>query len=71
MTRARIRRIGNSLGVVIPKEEADRQGLTDGDEVELEVRKARTIGDVWGALRGKIGGVDAMNDLVNEGEDVA
>ena len=70
MARATVRRIGNSLGVVIPKEEAERQGLHEGDEVDLDVRKARTLADVWGSLRGKIGRVDELNDLVDEGEEV-
>lgn len=70
MARATVRRIGNSLGVVIPKEEAERQGLHEGDEVDLDVRKARTLTDVWGALRGKLGRIDELNDLVDEGEEV-
>lgn len=70
MARATVRRIGNSLGVVIPKEEAERQGLHEGDEVDLDVRKARTLADVWGALRGRIGRIDELNDLVDEGEEV-
>ena len=70
MTRATVRRIGNSLGVIIPKEEADRKGLHEGDEVDLDVRKATTLADVWGSLKGKLGSVDETNDLVDEGEDL-
>jgi antitoxin component of MazEF toxin-antitoxin module len=71
MVRATIRRIGNSLGVIIPSEEARRRGLGEGDSVELEVRKARTLAEVWGALRGRLGSVDELNDLVDEGEELA
>ena len=71
MAKARVRRIGNSLGVVIPKEEAERQGLHEGDEVELSVSKAQDLSHVWGALKGKIGRVDDLNDLVDEGEEAA
>lgn len=39
--RLRIRRIGNSLGVLIPKTELDRWGLGAGDSVDLE---RRTLG---------------------------
>lgn len=70
MARAKVRRIGNSLGVIIPKQEAQRQGLHEGDEVDLSVRKARGLADVWGSMRGKLGRVDALNDLVDEGEEV-
>lgn len=71
MKPAKVRRIGNSLGVIIPKEEVERRGLREGDEVRLEIRKARTIDDVWGALRGRLGSVDELNDLIDEGEDIA
>ncbi|MHB8604738.1 MAG: AbrB/MazE/SpoVT family DNA-binding domain-containing protein [Thermoplasmatota archaeon] len=70
MTRARIRRMGNSLGVIIPKTEAERKGLHAGDEVELEVRKAMTLASARGILKGKLGKVDALNDLIDEGEDL-
>lgn len=36
--RLRIRRVGNSLGVLIPKTRLDEWGLGEGDTVELERR---------------------------------
>ena len=71
MKRAIVRRIGNSLGIVIPKTQAAAEGLREGDEVDIEIRKARHLEDVWGLLRGKLGDVDELNRLVDEGEDVA
>lgn len=70
MVRAVVRRIGNSLGVIIPKDEADRKGLTEGDEVDLDVRKALTLEDVRGMFRDSELSVDEINDLVDEGEDL-
>lgn len=71
MSRATVRRIGNSLGVIIPHEEARRQGLHEGDEVEIDVRKARTLADMRGALKGVRMSVDDLNDLVDGAEDLA
>ena len=71
MGRLRVRRIGNSLGVIIPKKDADRQGIHEGDELEVQFRKARRLSAIWGALEGQIGSVDELNDLVDEGEDLA
>ena len=48
---ARVRRIGNSLGLVIPKDEAARQGLVEGDIVSLEVVKKTNLGDLFGAFK--------------------
>ncbi|HUY75886.1 MAG TPA: AbrB/MazE/SpoVT family DNA-binding domain-containing protein [Ktedonobacterales bacterium] len=39
MVIQRVRRVGNSFVVTIPKEEMERQGLAEGDEIALEVRK--------------------------------
>jgi putative addiction module antidote len=33
-----LRKIGNSVGVIIPKETLDRFGLKEGDELGLEAR---------------------------------
>ena len=33
-----LRRIGNSVGVIIPKETLDRFGLKEGDELDLEAK---------------------------------
>ncbi len=41
MVTQKLRRVGNSLVVTIPKEEAERQNLEEGDMVGVEVRKVR------------------------------
>jgi antitoxin component of MazEF toxin-antitoxin module len=48
-TKARLKKWGNSLGVVIPKEAAERNGLRVGEEVEIRVTKVSDITE----LRGK------------------
>lgn len=42
MTALKVRRIGNSLGVVIPKEVLNRQGVAEGDTLYL----SETAGDM-------------------------
>ncbi len=37
--RAKVRKIGNSLGIIIPADESRLRGLSEGDEVVLEVEK--------------------------------
>jgi antitoxin component of MazEF toxin-antitoxin module len=48
-TKARLKKWGNSLGVVIPKEAAERNGLRAGEEVEIMVTKVSDFTE----LRGK------------------
>lgn len=40
MEYGKVRKVGNSLVVTIPKEEVDTLGLREGDMVAFEVRKA-------------------------------
>lgn len=39
MITQKLRRVGNSFVVTIPREEAERQGLSEGDLIGVEVRK--------------------------------
>ncbi len=43
LTRSRLRRWGNSLGVTVPKELVRREGLREGEEVEVQVRRVSDI----------------------------
>jgi putative addiction module antidote len=37
--RAKIRRIGNSLGILLPKDTLNLLGLKENDEIELKPKK--------------------------------
>ncbi len=49
--RAKVRRIGNSLGVIIPSEEAESNGLAEGDSVEIEVRRRANLKELFGSAK--------------------
>ena len=59
--KARLKKWGNSLGVVIPKEAAERNGLHVGEEVEIRLTK---LSDVTN-LRGKYP-IDDLQDAKEE-----
>ncbi len=48
---AKVRKFGNSLGVVIPSEEATRHGIVVGDEVQLEVEKKTNLRELFGSIK--------------------
>lgn len=50
-TNARIRRIGNSLGIIIPREEVDRKKLKEGDLVEVEVLRRVSMKEMFGSIK--------------------
>jgi len=47
----RVVRIGNSLGILIPKDEVRRHGLKPGDSIELEVEKRANLTELFGSLK--------------------
>lgn len=49
MNKSRIKRWGNSYGVLLPKAIVEKEGFKEGEEVEVSVRKIEDIR----ALRGK------------------
>jgi len=49
--RTVVRKWGNSLGVVIPSEEASKEGLRENDEVEVVIRKALDIRELFGKYK--------------------
>ncbi len=50
MLELKLRRVGTSLGVILPKKELDRKGLREGDEFlvpKLVPKVARDLYGVW------------------------
>lgn len=45
--------MGNSLGLIIPKEEVERHKIVEGDVVELEVERKANMRELFGALKFK------------------
>ena len=48
---ARIRRIGNSLGIIIPREEVDMGKIKEGDLVEVEVLRRINLKEMFGSVK--------------------
>ena len=56
--KTKIRKWGDSIGVVIPSDLAKDMGFRVGDEVEIELRKSKDIMDLFG--KAKFGGIDTQ-----------
>jgi len=48
---ARIRRIGNSLGIIIPREQVDMGKIKEGDLVEVEVIRRINLKEMFGSAK--------------------
>jgi len=55
MFKAKVRKVGTSLGVLIPREVAEREKIKEGEEVDIGLLKAKKVGEViklFGSARG-------------------
>jgi antitoxin component of MazEF toxin-antitoxin module len=55
MFKTKIRKVGTSFGVLLPKELIKEQKLREGEEVNVSVLKEKNLGEVFkmfGAARG-------------------
>lgn len=56
--RSKTLRVGNSLGVLIPKEVVEQEGLRPGEPVHLRIvsrERQRAVEEVFGIFRGSRG----------------
>lgn len=51
MLELKLRRVGSSLGVILPKKELDAAGLVEGDTVALPRLSPKTSRDLYGIWR--------------------
>jgi hypothetical protein len=61
---ARVKKVGNSLAIFIPAEEARRAGIVEGQTIAADIHAHAP--DVFGLLKGKIKGAFTRRDLWDE-----
>ncbi|MFI5421222.1 MAG: AbrB/MazE/SpoVT family DNA-binding domain-containing protein [Nitrososphaerales archaeon] len=50
---AKVRRVGNSLSIVIPAEKARVERIEEGDVVRVEIQKKVNLEDLFGSLKSR------------------
>ncbi len=50
-SKGKLKRWGNSFGIIVPKEVVEREGLKEGEEVEISLRKAYDVSRLFGKYR--------------------
>jgi antitoxin component of MazEF toxin-antitoxin module len=48
---SKVRRVGNSLSIIIPAEEARSQKINEGDVVQIEIQRKVNIRDLFGSVK--------------------
>ena len=57
---------GSSIGVILPKEIVEKQGIKEGDEIVINVFKKGNLKDVFGKLRTRMPG-QKFKDMARKG----
>lgn len=61
-----VKRWGNSMGVVLPKEVVEKEDLKENQRVLIEVVKEADLTDIFGTLKRKMSGQE-FKDMVRQG----
>jgi len=65
----KIKKWGNSMGVILPKGLVDKEGLKENDRVVIEVVRKADLSKIFGTIKGsdrKMSGQE-MKDMVRRG----
>jgi len=66
----KIKKWGNSLGVILPKEIVDKEKFKENEKVMINIVKEADLSDIFGSLKGKIKmSGQKMKNLAREGWD--
>ena len=63
-----VRKWGNSLGVILPKEIVEKEGLKENKKILLDIAKKADISHLFGFLDRKMSGQE-FKDMVRKGWD--
>lgn len=61
-----LKKWGNSMGVILPKELVEKEHLKENDKLLIEVVKESNLVKLFGSLKRKISGQE-FKDMVREG----
>lgn len=67
-SQAQLKKWGNSLAIIIPKDEIREKNLSENDRVKIEISKEADFSDVFGTLKTKTTGQE-FKDEVKKGWD--
>jgi antitoxin component of MazEF toxin-antitoxin module len=63
----KIRKWGNSMGVILPKRIIEKKSLEENDTVVIEIVKEADLSDIFGSIKKKKMSGQKAKDLAREG----
>ena len=61
-TQTFLKRWGNSLAIIVPREMVKEKSLSENDRVKIEIFKEADFSDVFGTLKTKISGQEFKDE---------
>ena len=49
--KAKLKKWGSSLGLIVPAEIVKKEDLREGEEIVVDIRKRKTLEDIFGSLK--------------------
>ena len=68
-TITKARKIGGSIGVIIPDEIIQRENIRPNDIIKIEIERKDDLSFLWGTLKGIKTPTQKIMDIIDEGED--
>lgn len=66
--KTKIKKWGNSFGVIIPREIIENEKLSENSEIMITIQPQRytTVGDIFGVLKGKRKSKKSTQEIMDE-----
>lgn len=64
------KKIGGSVGVIIPKEIVKKEHIRAEDTIEIKVERKDNLNSLWGILKDVKMQTQKVMDITDEGEDI-
>ena len=64
------KKIGGSVGVIIPKKIVEKEHIRAEDTIEIKVERKDNLNSLWGILKDVKMPTQKIMDITDEGEDI-
>lgn len=64
------KRIGGSVGVIIPREIVEKERIKADDTLEIKVERKDNLNSLWGVLKDVKMPTQKIMEIIDEGEDI-
>jgi len=63
------RKIGGSIGIIIPKKIVENEHISPGDTINIKVEKTDSLESLWGSIKIEKKSTDQIMREIDEGEE--